>query len=123
MMRWCVRGGPTAVSSLAAFPEGAVTLWGPDAEARAGLLLEQAAHLGIDLEIVQRHPVTRGFHIQPRRWVIERTLGWLTHHRRLARDYETLRVVHDAAPNPSWATRRTTPEPCGASCNAGASCR
>ena len=25
-----------------------------------------------------------------RRWVIERTLGWLMHHRRLARDYETL---------------------------------
>ena len=27
--------------------------------------------------------------LQPRRWVIERTLGWLMHHRRLARDYET----------------------------------
>ncbi|MER5385543.1 transposase [Streptomyces sp. NPDC002688] len=34
-------------------------------------------------------PATRGFHVQPRRWVIERTLGWLMHHRRLARDYET----------------------------------
>ncbi len=51
--------------------------------------VEQAAHLGIDLEIVQRDPNTHGFHVQPRRWVIERTLGWLMHHRRLARDYET----------------------------------
>jgi transposase len=51
--------------------------------------VEHAAHLGIDLEIVQRDPTTRGFHVQPRRWVIERTLGWLMHHRRLARDYET----------------------------------
>ncbi|ANZ13822.1 insertion element transposase [Streptomyces noursei ATCC 11455] len=51
--------------------------------------VEQAANLGIDLEIVQRDPTTRGFHVQPRRWVIERTLGWLMHHRRLARDYET----------------------------------
>ncbi|GAP52501.1 IS5/IS1182 family transposase [Streptomyces azureus] len=51
--------------------------------------VEQAAHLGIDLEIVQRDPTTRGFLVQPRRWVIERTLGWLMHHRRLARDYET----------------------------------
>ncbi len=25
-----------------------------------------------------------------RRWVVERTLGWLMLHRRLARDYETL---------------------------------
>ncbi|MGW3226298.1 transposase, partial [Streptomyces sp. NPDC001157] len=51
--------------------------------------VEHAAHLGIDLEIVQRDPTLRGFHVQPRRWVIERTLGWLMHHRRLARDYET----------------------------------
>jgi transposase len=51
--------------------------------------VEHAAHLGIDLEIVQRDPTTRGFHVQPRRWVIERILGWLMHHRRLARDYET----------------------------------
>jgi transposase len=51
--------------------------------------VEEAAHLGIDLQIVQRDPTTRGFHVQPRRWVIERTLGWLMHHRRPARDYET----------------------------------
>lgn len=51
--------------------------------------VEHAAQLGIDLEIVQRDPTTRGFHVQPRRWGIERTLGWLMHHRRLARDHET----------------------------------
>jgi transposase len=42
----------------------------------------QVGRLGIDLEIVQRDPTTRGFHVQPRRWVIERTLSWLMHHRR-----------------------------------------
>ena len=51
--------------------------------------VEHAAQIGIDLEIVQRNPGVRGFHVQPRRWVIERTLGWLMHHRRLTRDYET----------------------------------
>ncbi|MFD8016189.1 IS5 family transposase [Streptomyces sp. NPDC058955] len=51
--------------------------------------IEHAATRGIDLEIVQRDPHTRGFTVQPRRWVVERTLGWLMHHRRLARDYET----------------------------------
>ena len=30
-----------------------------------------------------------GFHILPKRWMVERTLGWLVKSRRLARDYET----------------------------------
>ncbi|MEU1287714.1 transposase, partial [Kitasatospora sp. NPDC005856] len=32
----------------------------------------------------------RGFVVQPRRWVVERSFGWLMNHRRLARDYEAL---------------------------------
>jgi transposase len=31
-----------------------------------------------------------GFHVQRRRWVVERTFAWLTRFRRLARDYEGL---------------------------------
>ncbi|MFD4578047.1 IS5 family transposase [Streptomyces sp. NPDC058417] len=53
-------------------------------------LVNHAARLGIDLEVVRRTPGTKGFHVLPRRWVVERTLGWLMHHRRLARDYEAL---------------------------------
>lgn len=30
----------------------------------------------------------RGFQVVPRRWVVERTLAWLSRNRRLARDYE-----------------------------------
>ncbi|WP_431914563.1 IS5 family transposase [Nonomuraea jabiensis] len=51
---------------------------------------EHAAALGIDAEIVPRNSDVKGFHVLKRRWVIERTLGWLMLHRRLARDYETL---------------------------------
>jgi putative transposase len=35
-------------------------------------------------------PSKGGFHVQPRRWVIERTFGWITRWRRLARDHEGL---------------------------------
>lgn len=49
--------------------------------------IEHAATFRIDLEIVQRHPGTRGFAPIPKRWAVERTYGWLMLHRRLARDY------------------------------------
>ncbi|MDX3434410.1 transposase, partial [Streptomyces sp. ME01-18a] len=51
-------------------------------------LVEHAATLGIDMGIVRRDPTTRGFTVLPRHWTVERTLGWLMNHRRLARDYE-----------------------------------
>lgn len=44
--------------------------------------------LGIRLEVVKRNDDVKGFHVLPRRWVVERTLGWLTRCRRLCRDYE-----------------------------------
>jgi transposase len=40
------------------------------------------------LEIVRKPADQRGFAVHPRRWVVERTLAWLTACRRLARDYE-----------------------------------
>jgi transposase len=43
-----------------------------------------------DVEIVPvaRNADLKGFQVLPRRWVVERTFGWLTRCRRLARDYE-----------------------------------
>lgn len=52
--------------------------------------VEHAATLGIDMEITARTPGTRGFTPIPKRWVVERSIGWIMMHRRLARDYETL---------------------------------
>jgi len=40
------------------------------------------------LEIVKRPADQRGFQVQPKRWIVERTLGWLTSFRRLSKDYE-----------------------------------
>ena len=43
---------------------------------------------GWELEVVEHKPGTRGFQVQPRRWVVERSFVWLIRHRRLAKDYE-----------------------------------
>lgn len=48
-----------------------------------------AAH-GITLEVVRLAEAKRGFVLLPRRWVVERSFGWMARFRRLARDYERL---------------------------------
>ena len=48
------------------------------------------------LEIVRRCDDVKGFKVVPRRWVVERTFGWLFKSRRLCRDYE-VRLDHSAA--------------------------
>jgi len=39
--------------------------------------------------VIKRSDTTTGFKVLPRRWVVERTFGWLMHQRRWVRDYET----------------------------------
>jgi putative transposase len=38
--------------------------------------------------VVKRSDTTTGFAVLPRRWVVERTFGWLMRQQRLVRDYE-----------------------------------
>ncbi|WP_036335085.1 IS5 family transposase, partial [Modestobacter caceresii] len=52
------------------------------------LITHARDELGLELEIVRRCDDVRGFQVLPRRWVVERSFGWLTRSRRLARDYE-----------------------------------
>ena len=52
--------------------------------------------LGLTLIIVRRVAGATGFVVLPRRWVVERTLGWLGRWRRLAKDYEELPEVSEA---------------------------
>ena len=54
------------------------------------LLVWVAQRFRFRLEPVLRSPEQRGFAVLPRRWVVERTLAWITAHRRLAKDYESL---------------------------------
>jgi transposase len=63
----------------------------------AGRLVEWATHiLGIVVHIVRKPEGQKGFNVLPRRWAVERTLAWITAHRRLARDYERLPAHSEA---------------------------
>jgi transposase len=42
----------------------------------------------IVIEIVKRLGDQVGFHVLPKRWVVERTLAWINRNRRLAKDFE-----------------------------------
>jgi transposase len=50
----------------------------------------------LDVQVVKRSDDTKGFRVLPYRWVVERTLGWLMHHRRLVREYETTETSAEA---------------------------
>src|SRR6476660_4704054 len=45
---------------------------------------------GIRLEVVKLPTAKQGFVLLPRRWVVERSFGWMARFRRLERDYERL---------------------------------
>ena len=51
-------------------------------------LLDKAVFRDFILEIVRRTDTGPGFKVLSRRWVVERTFGWMTRWRRLVRDYE-----------------------------------
>jgi putative transposase len=49
---------------------------------------------GAKVEVVKR--IKDGFEVLPRRWVVERTFGWLGRYRRLSKDYELLPEVSES---------------------------
>ncbi len=48
------------------------------------------------LEIVKRSDDLHTFQVLPKRWIVERTLGWLGRYRRLSKDYEELTASSEA---------------------------
>lgn len=62
-----------------------------------GQTVAQAAERhGVSIEIVggPKAP-SGGFRVQPRRWVVERSNGWINHNRRLVRQYATTADAHE----------------------------
>lgn len=66
----------------------------------SGKLVEEVAtiprHCKLKLEIVKRSDDIKGFKVVPKRWIVERTFGWLIQSRRLVRDYE-VEIKHSEA--------------------------
>lgn len=61
-----------------------------------GQLMDKAAFLDFVIEIVRKMEGQQGFEVLPRRWVVERTFGWMMRWRRLVRDYEQRLDVSEA---------------------------
>jgi transposase len=59
-------------------------------------LMDKAAYLDFVIEVIRRSDDQKGFQVLPRRWVVERTFGWITRWRRLVRDYEQRIDVSEA---------------------------
>jgi len=53
-------------------------------------------HCGWLVEVIKRSADATGFVVLPRRWVVERTFGWLVRCRRLSKDYEVLSATSEA---------------------------
>lgn len=47
-----------------------------------------AEEQGVTVEVVRRPAGQRGFVVQAKRWVVERTIAWVSRHHRLMRDVE-----------------------------------
>lgn len=65
-----------------------------DGTYRGGLVDWVRETLDATLEIVKREEGQKGFKVQPKRWVVERTFAWLGNYRRLSKDYE--RLLHNS---------------------------
>jgi putative transposase len=66
--------------------------------AYGGTLLEWVqTTCGWTLEIVKKLTDASGFHVQPRRWVVERSIAWLTRNRQLSKEYD-----HDPGSSEGW---------------------
>ena len=54
-----------------------------------------AAKVGVTVDVVSAPKPGHGFIVQPRRWVLERTNGWINHCRRIDRHYQTTLAAHE----------------------------
>jgi transposase len=80
-------------------------IWADDGYRGTPLIQWMRAVAAVSFQVITTKAATskqHRFRIVPRRWVVERTFGWLLHYRRLVRDYERRPEHHEAMVY--WAT-------------------
>jgi len=87
-------GGIPLVEQLRAAAKRVRVLWG---DAHFDTALRHAwfrwGWVGV---VVKKLAGQKGFVVQPKRWVVERTFGWLNRSRRLSKDYERTTASSEA---------------------------
>ena len=83
-------GAKTVLESLQARFGWVKTVWadGADAGQVVAWVADLRSRRPVALEIVRRSEEAVGFEVIAKRWIVERTLGWLNRCRRLSKDYE-----------------------------------
>lgn len=80
--------GKEVLAQIVEFYPRMQKIWADGAYGKNGLVEWAASEAGVELEIVKRAEGMKGFVVQPKRWIVERTFGWLNGYRRLSKDYE-----------------------------------
>jgi transposase len=78
-------GARCLLAGLASFVPRLKKIWADQAYQGHDLAEWCKATGGWDLEVVKRPPATRGWSQQPKRWIVERTLSWLSRNRRMSK--------------------------------------
>ena len=81
-------GARCLLAGLAYFVPRLKTIWADQASQGHKLAEWCKATGGWELEVVKRIAGVREWSQQPRRWIVERTLSWLSRNRRMSKDYE-----------------------------------
>jgi putative transposase len=82
------QGARRLLAGLKYFGPRLTTIWA-DAAYRGQELVDWCKAEGEwDLHVVERAAGVRGFAVVPKRWIVERTFGWLSRYRRMSKDYE-----------------------------------
>jgi putative transposase len=79
-------GKEVLTAMVGAYPR-LTKVWADSAYGKNRLVEWAQEEAGVALEIVRRAEGTKGFVVQKKRWIVERTLGWLNGYRSLSKEY------------------------------------